>query len=311
MNTPTFAPITVPAAVEAALGRGAALVVSISGGKDSQAMLNVLVDLHRTRGWTGPIVALHADLGRVEWQGDPSIPGFRSAPEHVEAMCQTAGVPLHIVRRSDGRDMIDHWQARAEQTKGTGVPFWSSSAARYCTSDMKRDPMNVWVRNTFKVGEVIVCEGLRAQESPERAKKARLERRTKCSSRKRQAWTWRPIFDWTQLQVWRAIGTSWGDLRDRRERWAAGDRTALVDWPAAPAYVLGNERLSCAMCVLAPKPSAEHPDLVNGARYNPSTWAAMVDLERTYGYTFRLDISLEQIGQLAGLVPTTTLEQAA
>lgn len=40
--------------------------------------------------------------------------------------------------------------------------------------------------------------------------------------------------------------SSWADLRDRRDRWAAGDRNVLVDWPAAPAYVLGNERLSCA-----------------------------------------------------------------
>lgn len=292
--TNTYAPITIPAAVESAMQRGAALVVSISGGKDSQAMLNAMADLHRSQGWSGPIIALHADLGRVEWQGDPSIPGFRSASTQVLKMAAAAGVPLQVVRRADGRDMIDHWEARMRKLQGSGKPFWSSSQARYCTSDMKRDPMNSWCR---QFTDVVVCEGLRAQESPARARKARCEVRTKLATRGRQALTWRPIFDWTQLQVWRACGTSWADLRDRRERWAAGDRTALVGWPAAPAYVLGNERLSCSMCVLASR-----SDLVNGARYNPSTWAEMRRLEILGNASFRTDISLLEVGRQAGLV---------
>lgn len=293
MNTPVFAPIDVPAAIEAAGQRGAAIVVSISGGKDSQAMLNAVADLHRSRGWTGPLLALHADLGRIEWQGDASVPGFRSAPEHVEKMAQDAGVPLHIVRRTDGRDMIDHWEARRRKLEGSGSPFWSSSKQRYCTSDMKRDPMDSFCR---QFSDVVVCEGLRAQESTERAKKRRLEPRTRINNSKRRALTWRPIFDWSQLQVWRAIGTSWGELRDLRQRWDQGDRSVLRDWPAAPAYVLGNERLSCSMCVLASK-----SDLTNGARYNPDTWATLARMEAESGFTFRQDISLAQIGQAAGL----------
>jgi len=300
VNALTFAPIGVPSAVEAALDRGAALVVSISGGKDSQAMLNAMADMHRTRGWRGELVALHADLGRVEWQGDASVPGFRSAPEHVELMAAVAGVRLVVVRRSDGQDMIDRWAARGEKLKGTGKPFWSGPGqARYCTSDLKRDPMDIWCRRFM---DVVVCEGLRAQESPARAKKKRVEVRTKIATRSRRALTWRPIFDWTQLQVWRAIGTSWGELRRRQEAWATGDRTVLADWPAAPAYVLGNERLSCSMCVLASR-----SDLVNGARNNPDTWMAMRELEVRYGSRFRMDLSLETIGREAGLIGPAAL----
>jgi len=302
--TKIFAPVTLPSAVEAALDRGAALAISISGGKDSQAMLNVMADLHRTRGWTGDLVALHADLGRVEWQGQADIPGFRSASEHVAKMAADAGVRLVVVRRTDGQDMLDRWAHRQAQLEGTGKPFWSSAKERYCTSDMKRDPMDSWVRQHYQ--DVVVCEGLRAQESTARAKKARWEVRKRITTRTRRALTWRPIFDWNVLQVWRAIGVSWALLDLHRQRWNAGDTTALADWPAAPAYVLGNDRLSCAMCVLGSK-----SDLVNGARWNPDTWAAMRALEIKGNATFRMDISLEQVGQLAGLAPFATLEQAA
>lgn len=58
MNAPTP---HIPDAVRASLGEGAALAVSISGGKDSQAMLLALADLHAAHGWTGDLYAIHAD----------------------------------------------------------------------------------------------------------------------------------------------------------------------------------------------------------------------------------------------------------
>jgi predicted phosphoadenosine phosphosulfate sulfurtransferase len=66
--------LAVPPEVESALELGAALAISISGGKDSQALLNTLAAWHRERRWPGPILALHADLGRAEW---------KETPEHV------------------------------------------------------------------------------------------------------------------------------------------------------------------------------------------------------------------------------------
>src|SRR5215468_9758915 len=92
--------VTLPPAIERQLDDGAALAISISGGKDSQAMLVALVALHKQRGWTGDLFAIHADLGRIEW---------RQTPGHVQKMASKAGIPLVIVRRSDGRDMVDHW----------------------------------------------------------------------------------------------------------------------------------------------------------------------------------------------------------
>jgi len=45
------------------------VLVNTSGGKDSQAMLHYLVTLAREQGALDRLVAVHADLGRVEWEG--------------------------------------------------------------------------------------------------------------------------------------------------------------------------------------------------------------------------------------------------
>lgn len=59
--------LQVPQAIDQALRQGAALAVSISGGKDSQAMLYALAaEWERRPEWTGDIFAVHADLGRAE-----------------------------------------------------------------------------------------------------------------------------------------------------------------------------------------------------------------------------------------------------
>jgi hypothetical protein len=108
-------------------------------------MLNAVVALRTERGWRGPIIALHADLGSIEWTGDPDTPGFRSSPEHVKKIAADTGVRLVVCHRSDGRGMVEHWKARADKV-GNTKRFWSSAAMRYCTSDLKRGPMDVAVR---------------------------------------------------------------------------------------------------------------------------------------------------------------------
>ena len=62
---------TLPDAL-ALLRNGAALVLSVSGGKDSDAMSHHLLDLRQAEGWPGDVLMVHADLGaRVEWQQTP------------------------------------------------------------------------------------------------------------------------------------------------------------------------------------------------------------------------------------------------
>jgi tRNA(Ile)-lysidine synthase TilS/MesJ len=113
------------------------LAISISGGKDSQAMLATLVSQASMESWKCRLFAIHADLGRVEWA--ESLP-------HCQFICKEAGIPLVVVRRAKG-DLLSRWQERMKKLTGTGKPFWSSARNRYCTSELKRGPIDHQLRH--------------------------------------------------------------------------------------------------------------------------------------------------------------------
>ncbi len=239
---------------------GAALVLSVSGGKDSDAMCHHLLERRQTEGWSGDVVMVHADLGRAEWH---------STADYVQDLAHRKAVPLHIVRWTQG-DLIDRiWQRyHADPTR----PCWPSSKVRYCTSDLKRAPISRWIRNTYPSGNVICAIGLRSEESRARAKKSVVTVRDDCSAPTlgRLTLNWLPIHDWTSTAVWECIRQH-GNV-------------------AHPAYALGNARLSCACCVLA-----SVNDLLNGAAHNPDTYRELCRIEAVTGYSFRQDCWLSDL----------------
>ncbi|GAB4530264.1 MAG: hypothetical protein OHK0046_50710 [Anaerolineae bacterium] len=245
------------------LRNGAALVLSVSGGKDSDAMTHHLLDLRQSEGWTGDVMMVHADLGsRVEWH---------QTPDYVRNLAQRKGVPLHVVRWQHG-DLIDRiWQ---RYHKDPSRPCWPSSQMRYCTSDLKRSPISRWLRNTFPSGNVICGMGLRALESKARAKHQtfRLRKDSSAPTKGRFVYDWLPIHDWAEDDVWNCI----------RQH----------DDIAHPAYRLErpNQRLSCALCVLA-----SLNDLINGAVHNPDTYREYCRIEAVTGYSFRKDLWLSDV----------------
>lgn len=180
--------------------------------------------------------------------------------------------------------------------------YWPSSGQRYCTSDLKRGPIDTALRD-FEV--IISAEGVRADESTARAKKPAVELRpaiTASSLREltpeqalksrqlgqRVALNWRPMLDYNTAEIWEACGTTAEDLRRRQALYQAGQQQqALQGWASHPAYVYGNERLSCALCVLGSK-----NDLVNGANHNPDTYGLYLELEVLGGSTFKHKESL-------------------
>lgn len=334
-------PLAIPPEIEAALELGAALAISISGGKDSQALLNTLAAWHRERGWPGPLLALHSDLGRAEW---------KQTPEHVRRIAAEAGVELVVVRRRKG-DLFTRFEERVAAVAGTATPWapskqrryctshlktapidahlrrvqgapWAPSAARrYCTSDLKRAPCDTALRAHRLV---VSAMGFRAQESSERAARHVLAIRRRITSvhlrdlpvsralrewlrwggERRLALDWNPLHRWTKADVWEACGTSEAELLLRRRAYAAGYHAEALDgWPAHPAYVLGNERVSCALCVLASR-----GDLVNGARHNPEALDFIAALEERTGSTFRPEASLREIVAAADAPPPSSAQ---
>ena len=100
------------------LRKGAALVLSVSGGKDSDAMTHHLLDLRRSERWTGDVVMLHADLGRAEWNQTPEyVENFarrKTFTLRTDASAPTKGrfvydwLPIHDWTETDVWDCLQH-----------------------------------------------------------------------------------------------------------------------------------------------------------------------------------------------------------
>lgn len=221
------------------IDRGAIFYCSHSGGKDSQAMYLVLRDLVPAN----QLVVVHAHLGKIEW---PGVVG------HIKANIDQ---DLFVVAAKKGFfDMV-----RSRQK-------FPSSAYRQCTSDLKRGPIEKFIRNDLKAKGVKIgvnCMGLRAAESRARAKKAAWKENARLSVAGREVYDWLPIHDWSTDQVFDFIYAG-----GQRPFWAYGERGEK------------NDRLSCVFCIMGCK-----SDLVHGARENPQLYREYVELEKEVGHT--------------------------
>jgi 3'-phosphoadenosine 5'-phosphosulfate sulfotransferase (PAPS reductase)/FAD synthetase len=233
------------------------ILVNSSGGKDSQAMLDYVVELAIAADVKDRIVVVHADLGRVEWAGTRDLAAEQAA--HY-------GLRFEVVRREKG-DLLDQVALRGK---------WPDSQNRYCTSDQKRDQvsklMTALANERASNGAVTIlnCMGLRAEESPVRAKKVALQQDGRNTNSRRNVTTWLPILDWTVDQVWARIRKS--GVRHHR------------------AYDLGMGRLSCVFCVFAPKAA-----LMIAGQHNPELLDAYVAVEQQIGHTFRKGFTIESV----------------
>lgn len=240
------------------------ILIASSAGKDSQAMLDRVMELPGAGQMIDRIIVVHNDLGKtdkglaVEWPGTAEL---------AEKQAAHYGVRFEIVRRELG--------GLFQQIRERGM--WPSSTARYCTSDQKTaQAMKLVTRLvaeaaiTDRPARVLYCVGLRAEESKSRAKKAPMAVDRAHSSRNREITRAHPILRWTEAQVWARIEQS--------------------GVPYHEAYDLGMTRLSCSLCVLASK-----PDLVRAARLRPDLAAEYAALEAEIGHKFRADMSMADI----------------
>lgn len=269
--------LTIPPEVHDFIAQNAVLAISISGGKDSQALLHAVMAWYRSEGLTNKVFAIHADLGRAEWA---------QTPDFVERLCEQYGMELVVVRRErNGKslDLVDGWQKRMEALKGQNKPHWSSAKARYCTSDFKTEPINRCLKQFEKV---ISIEGIRWQESKARSEKPRVSKR---NGMMRKALTWNAICDFTIDDVWAAGGQSQASYLEAQNLYRFTGNVPKW-WSFHPAYAMGNTRLSCALCVLA-----NNNDFRNGIAHNPALASLLSEMEVESGFTFRQGKSIAEV----------------
>lgn len=224
-----------------ATSREAVFFCSHSGGKDSQAMYIEMCKLLPKE----QIVVVHVHLGKYEHHG---------VIEHIESTIDHELVVLHPNRNLGDAILL----------KG----MFPSARQRWCTSDLKNATIQKFIRrymneNALKVG--FNCVGLRSEESPGRAKKSPLFVNTKLNAptKSREVYDWYPVFAHSKEEVFDTIED-------------AGQQ-------AHPMYgVRGNknDRLSCALCILANK-----NDLTNGVVERPDLYTDYIAIERVIDHT--------------------------
>jgi 3'-phosphoadenosine 5'-phosphosulfate sulfotransferase (PAPS reductase)/FAD synthetase len=318
-------PLLLPPLFLEMLATGMDCAISISGGKDSQAMLLTFVAWFRAQGFTGKLYALHTTLGRAERS---ETPGF------LEALCARIALPLIVVQPIVGGqpgDLQDSLERRHLQLAGTNTPAWPSMRNRYCTA-LKVSACEKEMRKSLLIASI---EGIRAAESEPRAEKDPFTIREKITGERykhlaleaawalyqenaqtrdgqylffeapvqarplpRLAVTLYPLFFWSEEAVWRACGTSTQALEERRALYLQGIERedpalraqALAGWCAHPAYVKGARRLSCSLCIWA-----DRETLRSGAYDSPSYYRQLVWMEIESGFPFQQRLWLAEV----------------
>ena len=245
------------------------ILLNTSGGKDSQVMIDVVFHLAVAAGVTERLVAVHCDLGRVEWAGTRDL---------AERQCQHYGIAFEVVQ-APGGDLLEHIERRG---------MFPDNQNRYCTSDLKRSPVRTLMTrlaerfhggphagprkaNAGRPCRILNCMGLRAEESPARAKRPAFSYDKAASNKtRRHVDEWLPIHHWTTDEVWARIRES--------------------NVPHHFAYDLGMPRLSCVFCIFAPREA-----LLIGGLHNPELLADYVGVEGRIRHTFRQNQTLIEI----------------
>ena len=222
---------------------GALFFVSHSGGKDSQAMYAIVCNVVPA----DQIIVVHADLGEVEWPG---------VQDHIRANTHH---PVNVVRA--GKTLLEMVERRHESRPE--VPSWPSPGTRQCTSDLKRGPIQKFIRHAMKergATLAVNCVGLRAAESSSRAKRDPWTLNKALSKAGRAVYDWLPIHEFPDSHVFDTIKRA-----GQKPFWA---------------YAAGNKRLSCMFCIMGCQ-----SDLENAARHNPELAEKYIALEQKTGYS--------------------------
>lgn len=228
-------------------------IVAMSGGKDSIALLLVLLKL----GINPDRIECHHH--HVDGQEGSTLMDWPVTPSYVEALCRAFGVTLTHSWRQGGmeRELTrenaptapsivpgpdGYIEVGGNGPLGTRNKFPQVSAdltTRWCSGALKISVFDAYVNNhpKFTTGRTLVLTGERAQESRARANYKRFEphRADLREGKKYQRYVdhWRAVHGWLEEDVWRI-------MKEFRVL-------------AHPAYHLFYSRLSCRACIFASK----------------------------------------------------------
>ena len=238
------------------IDHGALVVLNHSGGKDSQAM-TILVSRLVPR---DQLLAVHAPLGEVEWPGTVG---------HIEDTIPP-GVPFILAHTASGKSLLERIEERGR---------FPDAGRRFCTSDLKRGPIERELRRYLKAhprfeGRLVNALGIRSDESRDRARRIPWRRNERMSVAGREVYDWLPVFELTTEEVFRVI--------------------AEAGQSPHPVYSLGLSRCSCSFCIFGSR-----SDLRRAAELRPDLYAKYARLEQRIAHT--LSPTRKYLPELTGI----------
>ncbi|WP_086740428.1 phosphoadenosine phosphosulfate reductase family protein [Erythrobacter colymbi] len=265
---PGAPPIALPTAIKAALRQGAWVVFNLSGGKDSSAALFAAMPMLDALGHPRDRrIAIHADLGRAEWD---------STAQTVASIAARADIALTIRQRQSG-DLFDRWNQRFEAGKARYEALstynligpWSSASLRFCTSEQKAQVIGPYLARLLAGETIIQVIGIRRDESRARAIAPDWKHDTRFAANGNRAGTrmmiWHPVIDWSTADIF-----------------AFHEANAI---PLHEAYTrYRSSRLSCRYCVLQ---SLADQQAAASAPSNQEAFIHLVELEARSTFSFQ------------------------
>lgn len=253
-------------------GANLAFVVNHSGGKDSTRMLGFV----RRKFPDTPTYAVMADTG---FEHQKPI----SAADFARQRCTEFGIELAVVR-NPRRTYLEMVEQRG---------MFPSAKYRQCTSDLKRSPIEKYIRGLpHKV--IVNCMGIRAEESNARSRLSPLSLNAALTARTRTVYNWLPIFNQTLGDV-----LAW--------HWVNAIRLHPVYVPeyhkdgTTGGYL---RRFSCRVCIFS-----TDADLRAIRQHDREAFDLVSSLEAKMGFTMRPGASLVQIAEPQVSTPVETERQ--
>jgi DNA sulfur modification protein DndC len=149
---------------------------------------------------------------------------------------------------------------------------------RQCTSDLKRGPIDKFIRG-LREQVIVNCIGIRAEESSPRSKLTSWKVNEKLTTRQRTVYNWLPIFDLSLKDVldWhRALRVPLHPIYVPEYRWNG----------TTGGYL---RRLSCRLCIFS-----SDADVLAIHQHDREAFDAVSLLEQKIGFSMRPGASLVQ-----------------
>jgi 3'-phosphoadenosine 5'-phosphosulfate sulfotransferase (PAPS reductase)/FAD synthetase len=248
------------------------ILVNSSAGKDSQTTLDVICNQAEKQGVLDRVTVVHADLGRMEWQGTKEL--AKKQADHYGCRFE---VTQYQDEDGNEKSLLDYIKERGK---------WPDSKNRFCTSEFKRGPIGrVFTKLAAELelkrpARILNAMGMRAEESPARAKKKEVEPNNRFTTGKKVVTNYHPLLNWTTGEVWKNIADSGVEHHC--------------------AYDKGMPRLSCCFCIFANKDA-----LVTAGYENLELLQEYAATERDINHTFKHKQPISEILDLvrSGYVP--------